>query len=48
MLPRHSSAETLVFSAATLLLLVHALDDAFLHRSPGLGLGRTRWPPRSR
>ena len=32
--------ETLVFRAATGLLLVHALDDAFVHRGPGLPLGQ--------
>jgi fermentation-respiration switch protein FrsA (DUF1100 family) len=37
---RHRSAETLVFAAATLLALVHAIDDAFVHRGPGLGLGQ--------
>ena len=37
---RHRSGEALVFGAATVLALVHALDDAFLHRGPGLGLGQ--------
>ncbi len=37
---RHRSGEALVFSAATLLLIVHALDDAFVHRGAGLGLGQ--------
>jgi hypothetical protein len=32
--------ETLVFRAATGLALVHALDDAFVHRGAGLGLGQ--------
>jgi uncharacterized protein len=32
--------ETAVFAAATALALVHALDDAFVHRGPGLGLGQ--------
>jgi uncharacterized protein len=32
--------ETLVFRGATLLLLVHALDDAFVHRGEGLGIGQ--------
>jgi uncharacterized protein len=32
--------ETLVFRGATLLLLVHALDDAFVHRGAGLGIGQ--------
>jgi hypothetical protein len=34
------SRETLVFSAATAVALVHALDDAFFHRQPGVGLGQ--------
>jgi hypothetical protein len=34
------SRQTLVFRAATALVLVHALDDAFVHRGPGLGLGQ--------
>ena len=29
-----------VFAAATGVAVVHALDDAFLHRQPGLGLGQ--------
>ncbi len=29
-----------MFSAATAVALLHALDDAFLHRQPGLGLGQ--------
>ena len=33
------SGEWLVFTAATLVALVHALDDAFVHRGPGLGAG---------
>jgi uncharacterized protein len=37
---RHGSGETLVFGVATALILVHALDDAFVHRGPGLGLGQ--------
>jgi uncharacterized protein len=32
--------ESAVFAAATALALVHALDDAFVHRGPGLGLGQ--------
>jgi hypothetical protein len=32
--------EAAVFSGATALALVHALDDAFVHRGPGLGLGQ--------
>jgi uncharacterized protein len=37
---RYRSGEPLVFGLATLLVLVHALDEAFLHRGPGLGLGQ--------
>ena len=37
--PRRSR-EALVFSGATAVGLVHALDDAFLHRGPGVGLGQ--------
>jgi uncharacterized protein len=32
--------ETLLFRAATALALLHALDDAFLHRQPGVGAGQ--------
>jgi pimeloyl-ACP methyl ester carboxylesterase len=32
--------ETVVFASATAVALVHALDDAFVHRGPGLGLGQ--------
>ncbi|HET9507544.1 MAG TPA: CocE/NonD family hydrolase [Gaiellaceae bacterium] len=32
--------ETLVFRGATAVALVHALDDAFLNRQPGVGLGQ--------
>ena len=32
--------EVVVFSAAIAVALVHALDDAFLHRGPGVGLGQ--------
>ena len=32
--------EAVVFSAATAVALLHALDDAFLHREPGVGLGQ--------
>jgi uncharacterized protein len=35
-----ASRETLVFRAAAGLALLHALDDAFVHRGPGLGLGQ--------
>jgi hypothetical protein len=34
------SSQTLVFRVAAGLALVHALDDAFVHRGPGLGLGQ--------
>jgi hypothetical protein len=37
---RYRTAEALFFSVATVLILVHALDDAFVHRGPGLGLGQ--------
>jgi len=37
---RLRSGEAAVFAAATMLALVHALDDAFVHRGPGLGLGQ--------
>jgi hypothetical protein len=36
----HRSGEALVFGGATAVGLVHALDDAFLHRQPGVGLGQ--------
>src|SRR6478672_2547865 len=36
---RRDGAAT-VFAVATLVALVHALDDAFVHRGPGLGLGQ--------
>jgi dienelactone hydrolase len=36
----HRSPEALVFSAATAVALLHALDDAFFHRQPGVGLGQ--------
>ena len=32
--------EARVFVVATLVALVHAVDDAFVHRGPGLGLGQ--------
>jgi dienelactone hydrolase len=32
--------ETLVFRGATAVALLHALDDAFLNRQPGVGLGQ--------
>jgi dienelactone hydrolase len=34
------SRQVLIFRVATALVLVHALDDAFVHRGPGLGLGQ--------
>jgi esterase/lipase len=37
---RQRSGAALVFGIATALALVHALDDAFAHRGPGLGLGQ--------
>jgi uncharacterized protein len=37
---RHRTGEALVFGVSTVLVLVHALDDAFVHRGPGLGLGQ--------
>ena len=33
------STEARVFTGATLILVAHALDDALVHRQPGLGLG---------
>ena len=37
---RYRTGEPLVFAVATLLVLVHALDDAFVHPGAGLGLGQ--------
>jgi uncharacterized protein len=37
---RHRGGEALVFGVASALILVHAVDDAFVHRGPGLGLGQ--------
>ena len=37
---RYRSGEARVFGAATLIALVHAVDDAFVHRGPGLGIGQ--------
>jgi uncharacterized protein len=37
---RYRSGEALVFGTAVAVLLVHALDDAFVHRGSGLGLGQ--------
>jgi poly(3-hydroxybutyrate) depolymerase len=34
------SREALVFAGATAVALLHALDDAFFHRQPGVGLGQ--------
>jgi uncharacterized protein len=34
------SPEALVFAGATAVALLHALDDAFFHRQPGVGLGQ--------
>jgi fermentation-respiration switch protein FrsA (DUF1100 family) len=36
----HRSREALVFSVATAVGLLHALDDAFFHRQPGVGVGQ--------
>ena len=36
----HRSREALVFSVATAVALLHAIDDAFFHRQPGVGLGQ--------
>jgi dienelactone hydrolase len=36
----HRSPEALVFSGATAVVLVHAMDDAFIQRQPGVGLGQ--------
>ena len=35
-----SAPQTAIFSAAIAVALLHALDDAFLHRGPGVGLGQ--------
>jgi hypothetical protein len=35
----HRSGEALVFAGASLLALLHGLDDAVVHRQPGVGLG---------
>ena len=37
---RRGAAMRRVFVIATLVALVHAMDDAFVHRGPGLGLGQ--------
>ena len=34
------SGEALAFTLGTAMILLHALDDAFVHRGPGLGLGQ--------
>ncbi|MBD0328692.1 MAG: alpha/beta hydrolase [Thermoleophilia bacterium] len=39
-LAREWGGETLVFRGATAVALVHALDDAFFHRQPGVPLGQ--------
>jgi uncharacterized protein len=36
----HRSHEALVFGGATAIALLHALDDALVHRQPGVGLGQ--------
>jgi len=38
--PARRSREALIFSSALAVALLHALDDAFLHRQPGVGLGQ--------
>jgi uncharacterized protein len=37
---RYRSGEPLVFGVAVVVLLVHALDDAFLHRQAGVAMGQ--------
>jgi uncharacterized protein len=37
---RHRGGEAFGFGVASALILVHAIDDAFVHRGPGLGLGQ--------
>jgi fermentation-respiration switch protein FrsA (DUF1100 family) len=37
---RYRALEALLFSGATALVLVHALDDAFFNRQPGVDLGQ--------
>jgi hypothetical protein len=37
---RYRSGEALIFGVATLVALLHALEDAFLHNGPGDGIGR--------
>src|SRR5918995_537707 len=36
----YRSREALVFGGSIAVSLLHALDDAFLHRQPGVGLGQ--------
>jgi len=36
----YRSREALLFSSAIAVSMLHALDDAFLHRQPGVGLGQ--------
>ena len=38
--PRAMTGEARVFTGATALLLLHAMDDAFVHRGAGTGLGQ--------
>jgi hypothetical protein len=35
---RYRSGEALVFLVATTLMIVHALDDAFVHRQAGVSV----------
>ncbi len=37
---RHRTGDALIFSVATALILVHALDDAVVGRQPGVGAGQ--------
>ena len=37
---RYRSGEALIFVVATTLMVVHALDDAFVHRQAGIGLSQ--------
>lgn len=39
-LRRPPTAEAAIFTAATVVAVIHALDDAFLGRQPGVGLGQ--------
>ena len=40
---RHRTGDALIFSVATALVLVHALDDAFVGRGPASAPASTRW-----